>query len=101
MNIIEQIINGNFTSEELRRISKAVHEKFLLVRKQESALKVFTLSVGQRVKISGIRPKKYNGTTGELVEIKGKRVTVQLDEQFSYVGGKVSGIPISCVNQIV
>lgn len=93
------ILSGNFTTQELQHLSKVVHAKFLLARKQETAIKQYTLKVGDRVKISNIRPKKYSETTGEIAEIKGKRVTVRLDDRFSYIGGSVSGIPLSCVSK--
>ncbi len=100
--IIESILDTNLSASELSEISKTLHQKFLIVRKMETIKKQMTLRVGQRVRVSNITPKKFSGVTGTIFEMKGKRATITLDEQYKNVHYKptLSGVPLSCLSLV-
>ena len=80
--------------------AKARHKTLRDQKARDAALNI---KVGDKVRISNIRPKTLDGATGEVVSKSGGRslgFNVKLDEEFARYPNDTPGIPASCLTKI-
>lgn len=88
MNLTEikmAIVNGTFSNSELREINEAIETK----NRMNSMALSTQMKVGDKVRLSGLSPKRINGMIVEVLGIN--RTTVK-----TRVEGVLSSVPISC-----
>lgn len=101
--IIENIINGNYSSEELTDIAQAVRSAQELVKQQKAAIMKATLKPGDNVELFGLSPKSINGLIATVVAVKKARVSVDIPVDYKagrWSGAKSVDVPLSCVSQV-
>lgn len=57
--------------KQLNMISNLIKVRRQAIREMKTAVKNYTLYVGDRVYLTNVSPKKLNGRTGTITEIKG------------------------------
>jgi hypothetical protein len=100
-----QFILTSATEADLERVWDAAKER----RKALGRITAASVTVGAQVRLDGLSPKYLNGLAGTVVDIKGARCTVLLDqssaERLSFrrfiVRGedgtyRMNGIPLQC-----
>lgn len=75
--IVEAIVNGNFTAAEINSFYQAYKSASKLQRSRQTAMAMATLTKGMKGKLINIRPKHLIGTEVEIVAIKQTRITVK------------------------
>lgn len=95
--ICNAVINGNFSNDEINQIINAVKAAQKFTRARRSASAILTLKVGQRGRLSGLRPNKLNGTEVTIVSVNRSRVLVREDGKPAWSSYTV---PAQCVEAI-
>lgn len=91
--IVKEIINGQFTKDEIDSFYIAYKTAEQMRREKDSALVIASVKVGDVGKIQGIRPVKWNGVEVEVLKIDKKRIQVrETGNEFAYP----FRIPASC-----
>lgn len=93
--IVQTILTGNISPEDLRVISSALNERIKSDRNKVRAINRFTLKPTDRVTLKNIRPKHYIGRTGTIRAIARTTCKVQLDGTTSSLN-----VPLSCVELV-
>lgn len=76
-DIATEIINGNFSQDEINTIWSALQEAQRIGRAKQTAVAIATIRVGATGVLQNLRPARINGTRVEVKEIKRTKVTVQ------------------------
>lgn len=98
--LIETIVKGTYSDEELASISNAVRTAQDLVKQRRSAILKATLKVGDKVTLSGLSPKGLNGLTATVIGIAKSKVKVEMPTDYRagrFSGAKGVGVPLTCV----
>jgi hypothetical protein len=100
-NLIAAIMRGEH-DDDLDALMDAVVAR----RKNARSRAAASLSVGDRVRLRGIRPKALEGATGTVKNIARTRIGVQIDKEFAWNAGRFSSaielgaplrVPVVCV----
>jgi hypothetical protein len=103
-----EIAKANLTSVDIDQLWDILKDKNKTLRAQAKIIARATLSIGDKVTIKDIRPKALVGLSGKVVNIRSTRADVQLDKNLDawhpaakhVYAGKVSGIPLTCLEII-
>jgi hypothetical protein len=101
--IIENIIDGNFSVSDLANISDAVRSAQDLAKQQTAAKMKATLKIGDKVKLTGLRPKSINGLIATVAGMRRTRVNVDMPKDYRagrWSEAKGIGVPLSCVVKV-
>jgi hypothetical protein len=83
--IIKEIIDGNFTKEELSSIYSAYSDAEKMRRAKDNAMAKSALRVGMVGTLQGLKPAKYNGMKVVVTKINKSRVEVKEEgKEFSW-----------------
>lgn len=104
INIITAIREGNFSPEELRRISEVIREQSQLNYSRKVAQNLISFKRGDIIEINGIRPQSLNKAKGKIVHFSSKLAEVELLHSAyssrangrSFSAGQKIKIPIGC-----
>lgn len=100
--LIEKIIGGSYDSAELSDISSAVRSAQDINKQRTVAVMKATLRAGDKVILSGLRPKAINGLICTVGKINRTRVYVDMPTDSRagrFSGSKSIGVPLSCVTK--
>jgi hypothetical protein len=75
--IVQEIINGTFTQDEIASFYTAYKTKYDLHKQQANAIALSTIKVGAVGKITNIRPIKWNGVEVQVIKINKKKIEVK------------------------
>lgn len=101
--IIENIIDGNYSVDSLASIADAVRTAQDLIKQQTAAKMKATLKIGDKVKLTGLRPKTINGLVATVVGMRQTRVNVDMPDDYNagrWSGVKGVRVPLSCVVKV-
>lgn len=96
-NFIAGIVNGEY-DDSLTRIRQAIRDR----EKTIGNTNLYTLNVGQRVRLKALSPKYLNGLEGEITALPrggSKRFAVKLDRPTHRFGSTVNP-PAACLEAI-
>lgn len=82
---------GDTPDEDLNRLQVAINEEYRRRRAVKALATLRSVTVGGRVRLGDIRPKKWVGVEGTVTKIDGDKVTV------NYEGSRVVIVPVSCL----
>ena len=106
-DVIAAIVRGELDND-IETVLDAVIARKKAASKLRAAQAKATLSVGDRVRLTGISPKALDGATATVCDVfsRGSRIGVEIDKEFAGVAGRFSGmirmgipvqVPASCV----
>ena len=98
--LIKTIVEGNYSTADLASIYDAVRGAQDIVKQRSAAIMKATLKKGDKVVLSGLRPKAINGMTAVVVEVRNTRVSVDMPTDWKlgkWSGAKSVGVPLNCV----
>lgn len=96
-SVIAAIVNGE-VDDSLDRIRQAIKDRENTI----ASVALYTLDVGDRVRLKGLSPKYLNGLTGTIVSRprgNSKRFGVKLDTPHPRFGSTVRP-PVQCVEAV-
>jgi hypothetical protein len=99
MNLIEDIINGNY-DDQLEAISDAVHSRKKIARSKKKAVAMATIKVGDKVTLKNLNPKYVNGSVGKIIEKRRTKLVVILDKPVGRFGAGPVTVPADCLEVI-
>lgn len=100
--LVKEIVNGEFSMEEMKVIAIALRER----RRVQIAQTIASLRIGSKVEIFDITPKHWNGMEAEIVGFatRGTRVDLRItDNKRRYqadIGSVQKGFPMKCLKPL-
>jgi hypothetical protein len=99
------ILNALVSDELTDAAVIAVVNEYRRRKRSEKLLAAQTLKIGERCSISGIRPKRLNGTVGTIISFNRTNTRADLKVETSYdalrpKGAPIYGIPLVCLTKV-
>jgi hypothetical protein len=96
---IEELI-GRATEKELNAIYEAIQLRSRSLRYQRQHKALATLEIGDRVRLTGIKPKYMSGHLGTITGRRQTKFEVQLDLSPSSRFGQNVIVPATCLTKV-
>ena len=94
-DFIESIETGEM-DEYLHDLSRALKKRSDLIRGAQADINRAAITVGSRVKLTGIKPRYMDGTWATVVKVNQTRAVVNLDHEHGKWKGDIT-VPLSCL----
>jgi hypothetical protein len=75
-------------SDDLGLVLDAYKARMKYVREASSRQAAATIKVGDKIRLSGLRPKYLNGLTGVVVSRNGDKFSVAFDDESKWASGR-------------
>jgi len=97
-DILAALIRGELTDAQVIGVVNENRRR----KNAEKLLKAQTLKIGERCKISGIRPKRLNGTIGTIAGFNrtNTRADLKIANNSIADGSMIYGIPLVCLTKM-
>lgn len=99
MSLIAEILGGSHDNS-LRDIISAARQRTKLVEASNTAVKMFDLKVGDKVRLKDLSPKYMNGVECVITGKKRTKFEVKLDQPVGRFSGTGLTVPASCVEKV-
>jgi hypothetical protein len=93
--VTEAIENGEL-DEYLHDLSSALKKRSDLIREAQADINRAAITVGSRVKLTGIKPRYMDGEWATVVKVNQTRAVVNLDNERGKWRGDIT-VPLSCL----
>lgn len=93
--VLDLINSGEF-DECLHELNKAIKRRHELLREAQADINRAAVTVGSRVKLTGIKPRYMDGAWATVVKINQTRAVINLDHERGKWRGDIT-VPLSCL----
>ena len=97
--IVSDIINGKLDADLEQLISAAVARR-KIIKATKATETLHQISVGQSVRLQGVKPAYMNGQVGKVVDKAGAKFVVQIGAGAGRFSGDNIRVPASCVELV-
>jgi hypothetical protein len=97
--VVTDILSGNISTEDINRISRAIQGRREMDKHRTIALNKANFDEGDKVILTGLRPKYLNGHIVTILNIRNVKAEVQMPMNANKYSNRKVIVPLNCLKK--